>query len=325
MVPVVSFEETSSLRFGRGETGWGRLVALVAIVSVGIAALLLLGPFSRPEGSETTGESEPLGQPTVLEVVVAPVYGADVLPAELEPIARFLESELEMGIALSRAETFEGASKALVEGDADLAVLPPLAWVKARERNRDATLLAMQSFEDEFSADAVLVVRRDTAIQEPQQLRGLSICWVDPLSASGHLLARSWARSLGFDGREFFGENTWSGGHLAALRDLSAGRCEVAAVSSTALRVGEAHGIPAGGLRTVATTGHAPLAAWAASPRLDERTTRAVKNALLSFDAAESVGRAWTGPTLRISRFRAADGSSYRAIWVAAQFEGLLR
>ena len=67
---------------------------MVAIVSVGIAALLLLGPFSRPEGSETTGESEPLGQPTVLEVVVAPVYGADVLRAELEPIARLLESEL---------------------------------------------------------------------------------------------------------------------------------------------------------------------------------------------------------------------------------------
>ncbi len=311
------------------ETGSGvskvRAAILIAVFAAGFAAMAVLGPFSRPSEAVDAAEDAGAAPRQRVAVAVAPSWGPEVLPGELEPVARYLGRELEIDVELTQAASYREAAEAVVTDRAGVGVLPALSWVQAAERSRGLRLLAIQSFESSFSTDAVLVVRAGDEPTDPSGLRGREVCFVDPDSASGHLLARSWARSQGRDPETFFGEVHWSGDHLAALRDLDAGRCDVAAVSGVALEAVAEHGPARERFRVAAITGHLPLAAWAGAPGLDDHLARAISDALEAFAPAEDMGREQVGRTLRIEGFRNGDRSSYRAVWVAAQLEGMLR
>jgi ABC-type phosphate/phosphonate transport system substrate-binding protein len=304
----------------------GRAVALAITAVASLGAIVALGPFREDTHDSRDRSVGPAAHDrTVLSIVVAPWLEPDAVPSELEPLARYLEGEVGVTVELSRAESYRAAVDAVVDGESVVAMLPPLAWVQASEDRPSVKLLALQSFESSYTLDSILVVRRGEGIDEPEDLRGRPACLVDPLSASGNLLARSWVRSRGIDPATLLGHVTWSGGHLPALRDLLEERCDVAAVSSAALRVGPARGIDVRRLDVMATTGHVPVAAWAGSPRLDEGLADALTEALASFVPPGTDVEPWLGDTLRIGRFQTGSRTAFRSVWVSAQLEGVVR
>lgn len=316
-----SIEQTTVAEVAR--VSRARALVLGVTLVAGLGSLLALGPFRGGAEVPANGGATPEGER--LALVAGPISGPEVLSEELWPIVRYLERELGVTIELSPPRSSSEVMESLAGGDGQIAILPSLAWVQAREQQRGVRLLAIQSRDGACTCDTVLVGRRGEALRHPSQIRGRRICTAEAQSASGDLLARSWARSLGERPDELWGEVRRSGDPLSALRDLLAGRCDLAAVEETTIREAEVQGLEASAFEVMVTTGRVPNPAWIGSHRLDEGLARAISSALTAFDPDEEIGLPWVGRTLRIDGFRGGDGSSYRAVWVAAQLEGVLR
>jgi phosphonate transport system substrate-binding protein len=64
---------------------------------------------------------------------------------------------------------------------------------------------------------AVMVVRANSGITSLEQMRGRSLAWADPNSASGYLVPRSELRAAGIDINAFFSRTGFGGGHEQAV------------------------------------------------------------------------------------------------------------
>lgn len=302
---------------------WVEAIALFAVSLLALGIMLVTGPFraSQPPEDGEGGRSTNLRH---LEVAVAPIYGDDVLPAELMPIADSIEAVLDLDLSLSRSKTTSAAIDALTKGDADLAVLPALACVQAEARDSEVTLLVVQSFSGAFSADTLLVARRGWSETKLSQLRGKSLCFSDTSSTS-YLLARLWFRSNGYDGETYFSAHRACGSQLKALSKLVKGnQCDVVAMSEPALEVSPSRGVETGDVEIVARTGHVPLECWAAGPDIEEHLRFNLRKALSSFEVRTSTEGESVGQTLRITGFRDVRSSTYRSIKIAARLENWL-
>jgi ABC-type phosphate/phosphonate transport system substrate-binding protein len=281
---------------------------------------MVQGPFRPVARDSAPGSTQRPAGAAPLRIVAALGRDTETIARELAPLRAHLERELRLDVAIDGVRQGSAAAEALVRGDVDVAVLPALSCVQVEEWAR-ARLIAIQSYEAAYGADAVLVVRAETRLASAALLRGRRLCSADPSSSTEHLTARSWLRSQGLDPREVFSAERASPDQRQALSDLAAGLCDVAAASETEARRAIAR---TNGLQILARTGHVPGPCWAASPHLDERTVHSLGLALERFEPPRDARVRWLGDELRIGGFRPADGSTYRAVRLAARLEGLL-
>jgi ABC-type phosphate/phosphonate transport system substrate-binding protein len=115
-----------------------------------------------------------------------------------------------------------------------------------------------------------------------------------------------------------------SGDHLAAMRDLSARRCDAAAVYSGAYLSARQQGIRAGAMRVLAVTGRVPQDVVAAAPSVPAAEVQRLRELLLGFEPQRDIGAARIGAVLGISGFAPYEGDEFDRIRAAAEREGML-
>jgi ABC-type phosphate/phosphonate transport system substrate-binding protein len=168
-----------------------------------------------------------------------------------------------------------------------------------------------------------LLVRDDTSLNGAEDLRSRKVCLVDRESTTGFLLPRIWMRSHDIDPDKDV-NTIISGDHLAALRDLSEGRCDAAAVYSGAYLSAQEQGISIGTMRVLAITGRVPQDVVAASPAMPEADAARLREVLIGFDPQRDIGEARVGAVLGISGFAAYDAEEFVLIRSAAEREGMI-
>jgi phosphonate transport system substrate-binding protein len=62
-----------------------------------------------------------------------------------------------------------------------------------------------------------MYVRADSGITSLEQMRGRTMAWADPNSASGYLIPRAAMRAQGINPESFFGRSGFAGGHEQAI------------------------------------------------------------------------------------------------------------
>lgn len=303
---------------------WVEAIALAIVTFIAAYLLIVFGPFDESETSEEERAQAHQGH-RAITIAVAPLMGVKVTHRELVPVAAYLSRTLSMDVDLSPSKTTEEALDRLVNNSTEVALLPALACVQAKERDKGIKLLVAQSFEHTTSADQLLVGRRSDESTELDTLQGRDLCFADQ-SSTPYLLARAWIRSHGHDPSTFFAHHRPCGTELEALRRLSNGSadCDVAAISAPTLKVSSEFGISSEHLEIVGRTGHVPLACWAAASRLDERISFNLVQALVSFEAQSATGAPMVGKSLRITVFRDVRSTTFRAVRIAAQLENWL-
>lgn len=309
---------------GRSRFRWVEAIALTIVTVTSACILFVLGPFSE-SSSEEDGQLLAEGQRRHITIAVAPLLGREVIPRELTPVAAYLSRALSADVDLSPTKTTEAAVDRLVNSSTDIAVLPALACVQAKEAEKSVRLIVVQSFEHATSTDRLLVARRSDGLSELHRLQGQELCYADRFSTA-YLLARVWIRSRGRDPDTFFGQHHACGNQLEALRRLSksdAG-CHVAAISAPTLKVAPGLGIATDDIEVIARTGHVPHLCWAAAPRLNERLSFNLIQTLVSFEARPATGAPMVGQSLRITTFRDVRSTTFRAVRIAAQLENWL-
>lgn len=114
-------------------------------------------------------------------------------------------------------------------GEVQVAWMPPLAYVQAEDEGIATVVLKAVRRGNPWYYGAI-IVRKDSGINDIQDLRGKSIAWGDIKSFSGHIYPKAALIKQGIDPDRFFGTQRHLKSHPAVVisvfnGDLDAGGC----------------------------------------------------------------------------------------------------
>lgn len=130
---------------------------------------------------------------------------------------KLLEDTFQVPVKTFAAADYAGVIQAFAASQVDLSYMSPAsyaaAWVESK--GNVIPLLTSQEADGSTSYVSVLYVRADSGITSFEQLKGKSLAWADPNSASGYLIPRSEFRVMGIDPEpcKFFSRTGFAGGH----------------------------------------------------------------------------------------------------------------
>ncbi len=130
---------------------------------------------------------------------------------------KLLEDTFEVPVKTYAAADYAGVIQAFAASQVDLAYMSPAAYAAAwmQSNGNVIPLLTSQEADGSTSYVSVLYVRADSGITSIEQLKGRSLAWADPNSASGYLIPRSEFRVMGVDPEpgKYFSRTGFAGGH----------------------------------------------------------------------------------------------------------------
>jgi phosphonate transport system substrate-binding protein len=197
------------------------LPALAATLLPGLAQAQALPGRRRTQDPDVT-MPEPGRRPWADQVPVIR-YGIMGGENEADRLGRFegyralIERTFGVPTRLFPASDYAGVMQGLSAKQLDLAALGPSgyagAWMDTDGGIEPLTIT--QQGDGSISYVSVLVVRADSGITSLEQMRGRSLAWADPNSASGYLIPRFQLRRLGIgvESGQYFGRTGFAGGH----------------------------------------------------------------------------------------------------------------
>ncbi|HLV11030.1 MAG TPA: phosphate/phosphite/phosphonate ABC transporter substrate-binding protein, partial [Trueperaceae bacterium] len=123
--------------------------------------------------------------PDTLVLGMVPSREADAIVDSLEPIAQMLEERLLIPVETFVSTNFVGLVEAMGTGRVHIGMFGPAGLVQAMDAHGAEVILASvrqgsTTYRSQFN------VRCDSGITSFDDLRGKTIAWVDPGSASGY-------------------------------------------------------------------------------------------------------------------------------------------
>ncbi len=159
----------------------------------------------------------------VPETLTAPEAGVG-------PLIRWIGARAGVDLVRFQVPSYEALVRQMVDGALHVAWLPPIVFVRLEHQGIAAPLVVNRRRRTGAAGyQSVLVVPIASEIACLEDLRGRSIAWVDPLSASGYVLPRIQLAAHGIDPRTAFAEERFYGSHQAVVRALIDGSADVAA------------------------------------------------------------------------------------------------
>ncbi len=132
---------------------------------------------------------------------------------------RLIEETFGVPVRLFQASDYGGVVQAFAGKHIEIASMSPAAyaasWVESN--GNVEPILVTQEADGSTSYIAVMYVRADSGITTLEQMRGKSMAWADPNSASGYLIPRAALRAAGVNPESYFSRTGFAGGHEQAI------------------------------------------------------------------------------------------------------------
>lgn len=182
-----------------------------------------------------------------LVIAVQPSSTAEELSAQASELEQFLEDRLDADVELRFPTTYAGVVEALRFGHADAAFMS--AWPAALAQKHAGAEVALAEIREVTIGEekreapyyfSYWVVRKDSAYQTLDDLRGKSAAFPSQLSTSGYVAPMARMTELGLisvaagkeaDPKQFFGEVRFAGGYAQAWESLKAGQVDVSVIA----------------------------------------------------------------------------------------------
>ena len=158
-----------------------------------------------------------------------------------ENFSKFLEKKLGMKVDFYKAIDYTAVIEAMKAGKVQIARFGPFSYVLASKKAGAEAIVAVGEKEGVFhSYYSLILTNAKSKIKSMDDLKEnvnkLSLSFVDPASASGHLIPRGYLTSIGLDPEKSFKQVVFSSSHAASLLTLITGRVDVAAANNFSLR-----------------------------------------------------------------------------------------
>ncbi|WP_225744869.1 phosphate/phosphite/phosphonate ABC transporter substrate-binding protein [Marinilactibacillus sp. Marseille-P9653] len=146
-----------------------------------------------------------------LMVQFVPTNNDGTMEAKSEPFAEYLSEKLDRDVEVTVATDYSSIVEAMDAGQVDIGIMPPAAYVQARETDGAEAILTSQlgdydqetglPLEGELTNTfkGEILVRTDSDIESLEDLKGKNIITLSPTSASGYIYPIAEMREAGID------------------------------------------------------------------------------------------------------------------------------
>lgn len=296
----------------------------------GLLIGLSAGLFITACGTETTDtDTESDGVEEVEELVLGYFPSADVenMADSARPLEEYLSEQLDIPVTGQVMTDYTGLIEAMRNQNADVAFLPPFAYVQAEERaNAEVLLKAIRDGSDSYVAQYNVAADSDIdSIDDLVESEGLVWAFTDYTSTSGYLFPAQQMMDLGVDDLDAHFTQIDVGAHDTALLSVLDGQADFATTFEDA-RVRLEDEIPDifEQIRVIGTTEEIPNATLSVRSDLSEDLKERIGNAFLNMnddpDMLEVLADVynWEG-------FAPAESEDYDVVRdVYSQFEDLI-
>jgi len=152
------------------------------------------------------------------------------------PIRDYLSKKLKMPVELLFTTDYTAVIEALKSKKAHMAVLSPFSYIIATRATQITPIVVLAYNGVPFSYQSVLITSSKNNIKTIPDLKAnakkLTLCFVDPASASGHLIPRAYLNSIGLNPDSAFKETMFAGGHLASVLSVKSQKVDVGCTTS---------------------------------------------------------------------------------------------
>lgn len=146
-----------------------------------------------------------------LNVQFVPTNNDGSMEAKTGPFADYLSEKLGMDVNVTLATDYSTIVEAMASGKVDLGIMPPAAYVQARNLDAAEAILSSQlvkydedteeSIEGEYTSTfkGEVLVKADSDMESLEDLKGKKIATLSPNSASGYIYPVAEMKDLGID------------------------------------------------------------------------------------------------------------------------------
>ena len=146
-----------------------------------------------------------------LNVQFVPTNNDGSMEAQTGPFADYLSEKLGMDVEVTLATDYSTIVEAMASGKVDLGIMPPAAYVQARNLDAAEALLSSQlvaydedteqPLEDTYTSTfkGEVLVKADSDMESLEDLKGKKIATLSPNSASGYIYPVAEMKDLGID------------------------------------------------------------------------------------------------------------------------------
>ena len=146
-----------------------------------------------------------------LNVQFVPTNNDGSMEAKTGPFADHLSEKLGMDVEVTLATDYSTIVEAMASGKVDLGIMPPAAYVQARNLDAAEALLSSQlvaydedteqPLEDTYTSTfkGEVLVKADSDMESLEDLKGKKIATLSPNSASGYIYPVAEMKDLGID------------------------------------------------------------------------------------------------------------------------------
>lgn len=170
-----------------------------------VAALTGCGNGSSSSDSSAAAEKEKL----VVQFV--PTNNDGSMQAKAKPFAEYLSKKLDREVEVTLATDYSTIVEAMASGQVDLGIMPPAAYVQAKDMDAAEAILTSQlgAYDPETGLPlegektntfkGEILVRADSDMTELTDLKGKKIATLSPNSASGYIYPVAELKDSGVD------------------------------------------------------------------------------------------------------------------------------
>ena len=194
--------------------------AAVLGLGFGLGSLARTRPAAA-EGMPAPGRRNWAAQIPVIRIgLLGGENNADRL-GRFEAYHQLLAATFEVPVKLMPAADYAGVIQAFAAKQLEIAYMSPAAYAAAWVQSDGDVIPILTSQEQDGSTAyvSVLYTRADSGIASLADMKGRSLAWADPNSASGYLIPRAEFRGMGIDPNpgKYFSRTGFAGGHEQAV------------------------------------------------------------------------------------------------------------
>lgn len=179
-----------------------------------------------------------------LTVGLIPAEDSQAMLENSKAVIDSLQKQLGMPVKPFIATDYNGIIEALRAKKLDVAYLGPFSYVLASSvANVEAFSVAETKKSGRSYYKSLIIARKDSGIQNLEQLKGRTMAFVDPSSASGHLFPSAGLQKLNIDPNKYFARVIFSGSHDASILAVANKKVDAAAVADRILAAAVAKGV----------------------------------------------------------------------------------
>lgn len=193
-----------------------------------IALVMALALTGCPKQAPALGTEQ---NPIIMSFV--PSGDTQEIIAGGEQIAKMISDKTGLVVKANVGTDFAAVREAMGAGKAHIGWLNTFNYVLAHEKyGVDVALVTVRFGLTYYTGQ--IVVRADSGIKTLADLKGKTMCWVDPNSTSGYIIPRIMLKANGIDPDKDFAKTVEAGSHNNVITAVYNGDCDAGATYSDA-------------------------------------------------------------------------------------------